>query len=109
MLAHDAPPLYFIEKEPSTAFLLSKLSRKWDEEDTLLTNAAMGEIAQLTNETEEIIANLREKLKADISKEEAKLAQNLSRQHAIRSCQIDRVASNQFYDRPPKNFWSWPW
>ena len=104
----SAPPAYYAE-EPSSEFLLTKLSRKWELEDDMLRKAAEQQVVILTQQTNEVISNLHNQLQNDTEEVRKRLSVHLGQKHDIRAQQIDRVTSNQMLNPENLNTSSWFW
>ena len=101
----DLPPVY--SEEPSSSFLILKLSKKWEDEDALVDLASKGTISSLEEKTDKAILNLKQDLNVLINNVNLHKDEVKARMNASRARQIDHVTSNQTFENEKESWFTW--
>ena len=100
-----SPPAY--SEEPSSSFLILKLSKKWEEEDRLIEAVSKVKISSLEEKTDVAILNLKQDLNALINSVNLHKEDMKARMNASRARQIDHVTSKQTCEQEEESWFTW--
>ena len=93
----EPPPAY--SEEPSSSFLILKLSKKWEEEDHLIDIKTKDMISLLETKTDTSISELKQRTLVAINNINLQNEEAKARLNEVRARQIDRFTSNQICEK----------